>query len=133
MQTRVDEFDRYNGNFAISGGACYPKSHLSVPISNYALYNTICPTSLIQKRMLNGYRKFLDNEIFDTYHDDCIYSMICLVNGYYIVPSRRISMERPKELDRFGMHKMGLCKTDKEVIEIFERKFQNVTGKTLKQ
>ena len=47
VETRVREFDQYNGQFAISGGACFPRSHLNVPISDYALYNTICPTSIL--------------------------------------------------------------------------------------
>lgn len=83
--------------------------------------------------MLMGYRKFLDKEIFDTNHDDCIYSMLCLVNGYYIIPSRRISIDRPKELDRFGMHQMGMVRTDKEVVRMFERKFQKVMGNPFKE
>ena len=47
IEMRVKEFNEYGGNFAISGGGRYTKTHLNIPLVNGHIYNTICPTSLI--------------------------------------------------------------------------------------
>ena len=54
--------------------------------------------------MLNGYEDFLTDEIIETNHDDFVYSMLCLTNGFRIIPSKYMSVRRLKGLSRFGMH-----------------------------
>lgn len=47
VETRVGEFDEYGGRFAISGGGCYRKTHLNIPLLGVMYYNTVCPTTIL--------------------------------------------------------------------------------------
>lgn len=47
VETRIREFDAQYGRFAISGGGCYKRTHLNIPLLDGYVYNTICPTSLV--------------------------------------------------------------------------------------
>lgn len=95
----MEEFDSQCGRFAISGGGCYKNTHLNIPIVDGYTYNTICPTSIVQKRMLMGWEKFMIDEIMSTYHDDCLYSILCLLNGFPIIPSRKLHISRDSVLE----------------------------------
>lgn len=76
--------------------------------------------------MLKGYEDFLNDEIIQSNHDDFVYSMLCIINGFRIVPSKYMSVKRPKNLAPFGMHQMGMCKTDAEMVDIFSRRYMEV-------
>ena len=82
VELRVNEFNEHNGRFAISGGGVYPRTHLTIPIFNMTTYNTVCPTTILQKKMLNGWEKFMCQELIQTMNDDCAYSLLCLLNGF---------------------------------------------------
>jgi hypothetical protein len=97
VETRVDEFDEHNGKCAISGGLRYASTHLNIPIFNLTTYNTVCPTTLLQKKMLNGWESIFCKELYNpygeaTYDDDCAYSLLALLNGFSVVPSKRLSI-----------------------------------------
>ncbi len=103
IESRVNEFQENCCLAAITGGGSCPGTHLNIPLLNWT-YNTVCPSSILQKRMLNGWERFMTKEILESNHDDFLYSMLCLTNGYRIIPSRYMSVKRPKELGGFGMH-----------------------------
>ena len=46
VELRIKEFNEHEGKFAISGGGCYPSTHLNIPLLGVTQYNTICPTSI---------------------------------------------------------------------------------------
>lgn len=56
--------------------------------------------SLFQKKMLNGYDKFLTKEILDTCNDDRTYLYLCHLNGYKLVPCTKycIGKNNPKKI-----------------------------------
>lgn len=45
--------------------------------------------SLVQKKMLNGYEKFLVPTVLNTCNDDRTYLYLCHLNGYKLVPCTR--------------------------------------------
>lgn len=49
--------------------------------------------SLFQKRMLNGYEKFIDDTLIHTYNDDWCYSTLLWINGYKFTPCSSYSMQ----------------------------------------
>jgi len=129
VETRIREFDAQNGRFAISGGGCYKRTHLNIPLLDGYVYNTVCPTSLVQKRMLRGWERFMsDDGVVSTYHDDCLYSMLCLMNGFRIVPSDGIHISRDPKLEVEGMHPTGVCMDDKTAIQRIVRAYESTSG-----
>ena len=129
VETRIREFDAQNGRFAISGGGCYKRTHLNIPLLDGYVYNTICPTSLVQKRMLRGWERFMsDDGVVSTYHDDCLYSLLCLMNGFRIVPSEGIHISRDPKLEVEGMHPSGVCMDDRAAIERIVRAYESTSG-----
>lgn len=49
--------------------------------------------SLFQKKMLNGYEKFIDDTLIHTYNDDWCYSTLLWINGYRFTPCSSYSMQ----------------------------------------
>ena len=49
--------------------------------------------SLFQKKMLNGYEKFIDDTLTHTYNDDWCYSALLWINGYKFTPCSSYSMQ----------------------------------------
>ena len=49
--------------------------------------------SLFQKKMLNGYEKFIDDTLIHTYNDDWCYSTLLWINGYKFTPCSSYSMQ----------------------------------------
>jgi hypothetical protein len=49
--------------------------------------------SLFQKKMLNEYERFMNDELIHTYHDDKCYSTILWLNGYKFTPCSSYSMQ----------------------------------------
>jgi hypothetical protein len=49
--------------------------------------------SLFQKKMLNGYEKFIDDTLIHTYNDDWCYSTLLWMNGYKFTPCSSYSMQ----------------------------------------
>ena len=49
--------------------------------------------SLFQKKMLNEYERFMNDELIHTYHDDKCYSIILWLNGYKFTPCSSYSMQ----------------------------------------
>lgn len=89
IELRVKELQENYYRFPISGGT-NPKWHLNHKIYGIT-YNFITSTSCFTKRMLAGYEKILTKDVIETYKDDTIYTMLCLSNGYYPIPSKYIS------------------------------------------
>jgi hypothetical protein len=49
--------------------------------------------SLFQKKMLNGYEKFINDTLIHTYNDDWCYSTLLWINGYKFTPCSSYSMQ----------------------------------------
>lgn len=86
--------------------------------------------------MLAGWQDLFCKELYNpygeaTYDDDCVYSLLCLLNGYTIVPSRKISVRRPAEKDVDGLHDTGLCLSDPETIKAFAKVYERTHGRSL--
>ena len=47
--------------------------------------------SIFQKKMLANYDKILCDEVIHTYNDDFLYTMLMISNGYWVLPSKKIS------------------------------------------
>ena len=48
--------------------------------------------SLFQKKMLNGYEKFVTKEILNTFNDNRTYLYLCHMNGYGLKPCTKYSI-----------------------------------------
>lgn len=90
IELRAKEFFEHDCRFPISGGNS-PRWHMNKTLFNDVKYNILTATSIFQKKMLRGYEDILCKELLDTYHDDCVYSMLMLSNGYWILPTSYIS------------------------------------------
>jgi hypothetical protein len=49
--------------------------------------------SLFQKKMLNGYKEFINDTLIHTYNDDWCYSVLLWLNGYRFTPCSSYSMQ----------------------------------------
>ena len=134
VETRVNEFNEQCGRFAITGGGCYKNTHIDIDLLGIGSYNTICPTSILSKKMLNGWENFMCDEVVSTYHDDCIYSMLCVMNGYKMIPSSKLNLQRDPKVEKIaGMHLEGLCRSDLETIDVFAKRYEDVYGDSFKK
>lgn len=50
--------------------------------------------SIFQKKMLANYDKILCDEVIHTYNDDFLYTMLMISNGYWVLPSKKISAHK---------------------------------------
>ena len=90
IEIRLNEFAEEDFRFPISGGS-NPKWHLNLPLYNGVVYNNVTAMSIFQKKMLANYDKILCDEIIHTYNDDFLYTMLMISNGYWVLPSKKIS------------------------------------------
>ena len=128
IETRVREFDENCGRFAITGGGRY-NTHQNIDLMGIRKFNIFCPTTICSKKMLAGWEKFLTQDMIQTYHDDFLYSMMCLLNGFDIVPSNTMSVERNPVIEKeHGMHQSGICSSDSVASVIFKKTYETVTG-----
>lgn len=133
LETRLKEFDENGRRCAISGGT-NPRWHLNRKFLCVKV-NVVTPTSLFQKKMLNGYDKMLCDELIQTYNDDFIYTLLITMNGYQIVPSKYISSRTGivgKIVNTFNeFHSMRAekaYKPDADVIKLFVKRYERVYG-----
>jgi hypothetical protein len=134
VETRVIEFNEQYGRLAITGGGCYKNTHIDIDLLGVGSYNTICPTSILSKKMLNGWENFMCDEVISTYHDDCIYSMLCVMNGYRMIPSSKLYLQRDPKVEKIsGMHLEGVCRNDLETINVFAKRYEEVYGDSFKK
>lgn len=84
VESRLNDFyERENGENPITGH--YFK------INSLNLYCSACG-SLIQKKMLKGYKEFVNNDVIKTYEDDWLYMILALINGYKFKPCSKYSI-----------------------------------------
>ena len=77
IESRVKDFDDNGREHPITSN-----QSKTINMDNYVM--SCC--SLFQKKMLNGYEKFLTKEILETCNDDRTYLYLCHLNGYSLVP-----------------------------------------------
>lgn len=76
----------------------YEREQCSNPITGHYfkidklnLYCSACG-SLIQKKMLKGYKEFVTDDVIRTYEDDWLYMILALINGYIFKPCSKYSI-----------------------------------------
>lgn len=77
IASRMKDFDDNNREHPITSN-----QSKTINMDNYVMS---CG-SLFQKKMLNGYEKFVTKEILGTCNDDRTYLYLCHLNGYLLVP-----------------------------------------------
>ena len=102
VEVRLNEFHEHGSMFPISGGN-NPKWHINLPLYG-SKYNTLAPASLFQKKMLKGYERILTDYVIETYNDDTIYTMLCIVNGYWPIPTEKLSTFYGKGPRKIGLY-----------------------------
>ncbi len=129
IECRLNEF--------IDNGAVNPisGSNMSWHYETFGSFKTwiIVCTSIFQKKMFNGWEKIVDDELISTYNDDVLYTLLFLMNGYKIIPTKILTTMDNPDLRRIksinendAMGKMGICKPDDFVFSLFSQKFFKV-------
>ena len=77
IQSRMDDFNFNGGQYPISSNLHKTVNIDSLVVSCYSLF---------QKRMLNGYERFVDDAVFNTCNDDRTYLYLCYFNGFKFMP-----------------------------------------------
>lgn len=80
IQYRLDEFEKYKQPITSCNN---PKFHY---IDKSLKIWSCGPCSLMQKKMLNNWEVFVNEEIMHSYNDDFTYSIILWLNGYKFYP-----------------------------------------------
>jgi len=138
VETRLVEFAEHNCQFPISGGN-NPKWHLNKPLFDLQ-YNCLTATSIFQKKMLFGYDRVLNDNIIGTYNDDVVYTMLCLSNGYFPIPTKKLTTwwgvstrKIRMKNDNFGMKNNKMFKSDKETISLFQKTYDKTHKTSFRQ
>ena len=94
--------------------------------------------SLFQKKMLNGYEKFMDSTLIHTYHDDRCYSALLWLNGYKFTPCSSYFMQNGAidsngtKLKRYNdiepMGKNHVYVNGEAMYNILEKRIKNLFG-----
>jgi len=137
IEIRLNEFIQ-NGLMPISGGN-HPQWHKNL---NYCgiTFNMCTPSSLLTKRMLKRWDLYMSDEIVETYHDDCIYTMILYANGYKFIPSKDLctcsgvqGAKIPVVDDIEPMSKLKLHASDEATVKLMNEMHKALFGLTLKE
>lgn len=96
------------------------------------------PGSLFQKKMLNGYEKFIDDTLIHTYNDDWCYSVLLWLNGYKFTPcssyfmqngsidSNGTKLKKYNDIEPMGKNHVYIDK--KPMHDILEKRIKSVFG-----
>lgn len=127
IKYRVDEF---NGNPIT--GANNPRCHM---IDNNLNMFSCGPFSIFQKKHLNHWEEFVNDEIIKTYNDDYTYTMICWLNGYKFLPcsdySRHTGVSQHKISkfnDVYSSYKLKIYVDRGAMYEILKRRVKEITN-----
>lgn len=130
VEVRLGEFIEHGMMFPITGGNNL-KWHLNLRLYG-SFYNSLAPASIFQKKMLAGYEQVLVDDVVNTYNDDTLYTMLCIVNGYWPIPTTKLSTfygVGPRKIGLFhdicGLRKARGWKSDAETIRAFIRAFNS--------
>lgn len=85
IESRVRDFKDYGCKYPITSNLSQTMTIDSLVMSAY---------SLMQKKMLNGYEKFITQEILNTFNDDRTYLYLCHMNGYKLKPCTKYSINK---------------------------------------
>lgn len=88
IEARLKDFDANNREHPIT-------SNLAKTINMDNMVFTVY--SLVQKKMLNGWEKFVDDTVLRTCNDDRTYLYLCHLNGYKLVPCTKYSYTKKPE------------------------------------
>lgn len=99
--------------------------------------------SLFQKKMLNGYEKFMNDTLIHTYNDDWCYSVLLWLNGYKFTPCSSYSMQNGS-IDKNGtklkkyndiepMGKNHVYVDRKQMYDILEKRLLDLFGVDFKK
>lgn len=127
IEYRVNEF---KGNPIT--GANNPRCHMVD--ANLRMFS--CgPFSIFQKKHLNHWDEFVNDEITKTYNDDYTYTMICWLNGYRFLPcsdySRHTGVSRhkiPKFNSVDSSYNLKLYVDRAPMYEILKKRVKEITN-----
>ena len=85
IESRVKDFKEYGCKYPITSNLNKTMNIDSLVVSAYSLF---------QKKMLNGYEKFVTKEILNTFNDDRTYLYLCHMNGYKLKPCTKYSVNK---------------------------------------
>lgn len=78
IESRLIDFCNYGGNYCVSS---YTRDGVWNDFFGFGI-TSCAPTSLLLKNSLNGYEKFINEDIINTFHDDETYMVLAYLNGY---------------------------------------------------
>lgn len=85
IESRIRDFKNYGCKYPITSNLSKTMNIDSLVMSAY---------SLMQKKMLNGYEKFVTKEILNTFNDDRTYLYLMYMNGYELKPCTKYSVNK---------------------------------------
>ena len=77
IEARLKDFHDNNDEHPITSNIC---KTINMDNMVFTVY------SLVQKKMLNGWEKFMNPTVLNTFNDDRTYLYLCHLNGYKLVP-----------------------------------------------
>ena len=98
IESRIKDFERYDKLYAITSNP-----HLTVDF-NGKMY-VVSAMSLFQKKMLNGWHRFVTQKVIDTGNDDRTYLHILWLNGYLNKPCSKWPVQ--ELLKKYDMNLTG--------------------------
>ena len=123
IECRIKDYIKYGCKYSISG---------HVDEFNYGTFFSGCG-SLMPKHALNGYKKFLTDDIIKLYEDDWVYTYLHLLNGESYKPCSKYNT---KELifihQETSSKKMGLYNTPRTKF-VLEKKVKELTGLSMEE
>lgn len=113
IKTRLNDFYKYGERFAISGThRIWERTHCIISSAG----------TMIERRMLNGWERFLDDTVVKTYEDDWAYTFIMLLNDCYFVACSTY----PLTAYRFAKLAPSGCYRTKYTISVMLKKFREL-------
>ena len=97
IEARLKDFHAHNDEHPITSNIC---KTINMDNMVFTVY------SLIQKKMLNGWEKFVNNTVKNTCNDDRTYLYLCHLNGYRLVPCSRYCYTQG---DTHGIEKLPIA------------------------
>lgn len=132
IESRLKEFKKYNNPITSCNN---PRCHY---VNTDLLMWSCGPFSIFQKKHLNNWEIFVNNEIIKTYNDDYTYTMLLWLNGYKFKPcddySRHTGLSQnriPKYNDIHSSFKNKVYVDRMDMYRILEKRVHEITNKSV--
>ena len=110
VEQRIDDFYKYGERFGISSNDTIETS-VGTAVSGAG--------SLVERRMLDGYARFLTRRVIETYEDDWVYAFVMRMNGRFFVNCSAY------DKSKYSYKKMNpsRCYNTRHTIEVLSNRF----------